>query len=100
MGQCTTDCRNFTNSCMGSQEVVLHMGEDDVDILKKKFPFYQIDVKEFVAKVNTFETDLIDISELSKKFQTLMWTKGDHWATNSELRKLLWTLPRSQGDSV
>ena len=75
-------------------------GEDEVDALKMKFPLIHIDIKDFVAKIYTFHSDLIDITELSKKFQTLLWTKNNHWSIDSDFRKLLWTLPRSQGDSV
>ena len=60
---------------------------------RKMFPLSGTHIVNFVDQIRAIGSDEFTLKEMAARFQTPIWMMGNHWKDNSEMAKLLRSLP-------
>lgn len=96
------ECRSsLCLECSGyPAEVISEVSMDPIDILKQSMPISFIDIRVWVEKVNDISKNFFKVDELVKRFDSQLFTKGDHWDPDARFCKLLLNLPGNYNGSI
>lgn len=74
------------------------MPNDQQEKARFKYPFFKIELIYFSVSIDRMGKDKFTIDEMKAKFQGDEWIEQEHWSPNSDLIKLLKSLPNTSSD--